>query len=372
MCGTDVQAIEWADFDLDGDLDCVVAFDAGCTLELLINDNGVLVPAEDDRLFNGIIGRVEEIRIGDIDLDGWMDLVVAYEAESQTSCSVLTNRGATGHLLFTQDTASVDLGSIEGGTGLQLLDGDRDGDADLFYAKSYDSQELGIYWHNQRSVGTDEPEHNWVGIRIPRDLQAEGAQFEFREPGGTGSGNILGVRTIDCGGFAISREPAEVVVGLGDYSGDVVVTMTPIGGHSCTFTVDAASINSYITPPSDLLVNSLRGTYTVGTNVNDTNWIFTWKTHFSSNGNRDCVIVDQSSVQGNCGDFPAEFNRGNATVDPPVFSGGYWCHKISAPGTCWPGCSMRFWVESGEGSITTRSKYYDQRGILYMRICPTQ
>ena len=133
--GALTYAIACADYDYDGDIDCVMGgqyedaeFGNGLTAFLNDGEGGFLVDKslhEGLQLASGI--SVMAIAIGDLTGDGFVDMVICSAAYQQGPCSMLINDGAGS---FSEDTNSV----LRGGTGgipTSIILGDVNGDQHL-------------------------------------------------------------------------------------------------------------------------------------------------------------------------------------------------------------------------------------------------
>ena len=145
-----VQAI---DFDQDGDLDLMIA-----VLGMLFPNNdkiGSIVIFENDGRNNFTrhlviekIARVSDVRAGDLDMDGDMDLAVVQFGYDDGETRWMENMGNwkfNSHLLQ----------SLSGGINVEIVDADKDGDNDIITLISQEWEEIYCFVNNGK--GNFEP-----------------------------------------------------------------------------------------------------------------------------------------------------------------------------------------------------------------------
>ena len=189
-----VQAI---DFDKDGDLDIVVA-----VLGMLFPSNdkiGSVVVLENDGKCNfkkhvivDKIARVSDVRAGDLDGDGDMDLAVAQFGYDDGETRWIEN---TGNWIFKSHI----LQSLSGPINVEIVDADGDGDLDIVSVVSQEWEE--IYCFINDGKGNFQPKLIWgsnnedfgsSGISIcdlnkdgkPDILYTNGDAFDYIPPRG--------------------------------------------------------------------------------------------------------------------------------------------------------------------------------------------
>jgi hypothetical protein len=125
LAGADnTTGVAWGDYDSDGDPDLYVA-NYGQSNKLFRNDAGSFTDVTQGPLGGGSANSTG-VCFGDVDTDGDLDLIVAND--NNAPCRVLRNDGAG---VFTDVTAG-DLLTSRPVYGVVLLDGDNDGDLDLY------------------------------------------------------------------------------------------------------------------------------------------------------------------------------------------------------------------------------------------------
>lgn len=156
------------DFDGDGDLDIVAHDDDSDTIDWLENDGS----PEDGgwtRHFLGITGEPDLFYTGDLDSDGWLDIVVMY-------------KGGPIHLLKrladpTDPWISAQITDIPAGmAGGSLGDADTDGDLDIVY---------GNRWYENPRPGGDPWADTWIWRTIDAGwtIEARGVVADIDDDG---------------------------------------------------------------------------------------------------------------------------------------------------------------------------------------------
>ena len=125
----DGQAVAWADFDLDGDLDLVVGF-KNRALALYRNDEGEFIDIA------GRIGLTQQpidtrsLSWGDFNRDGWPDLYLGFGRDTGVRNKLYQNREGT----FVEVGEKVGVNLLGTSRQASWIDFDNDGDVDLFVA----------------------------------------------------------------------------------------------------------------------------------------------------------------------------------------------------------------------------------------------
>ncbi|MBN2008154.1 VCBS repeat-containing protein [candidate division KSB1 bacterium] len=132
----------WADYDLDGDLDCVVGQENNDNLYLFRNDDGVFTNVATEAGLDGtVLAESSKLTWIDIDQDGDPDLYSAY--------NVFRNDDG----VFTNITEQIGLGALKESVWREFFDYDNDSDFDFFKAvSSPESGETNEIWQNQDGV----------------------------------------------------------------------------------------------------------------------------------------------------------------------------------------------------------------------------
>lgn len=119
----------WADYDQDGDLDLFIP--QPTTFQLLRNDGGFRftdVTLEAGALSQPLRGIARTAAWGDVNNDGWPDLVVGY---TNTTASLYLNKGDGTFVNQTEVSGLPALSPKRQTSALLFVDWDRDGDLDL-------------------------------------------------------------------------------------------------------------------------------------------------------------------------------------------------------------------------------------------------
>lgn len=123
------QAVAWADFDLDGDLDLAVGFKQG-QIRLYAQDQGTFTRVEAAVGLNMPVSDYRSLSWGDANNDGFPDLFVGYGRDSGYR-SLLFIGGKKGFIERAAELKADALGTTRQSV---WIDYDNDGDSDLFVA----------------------------------------------------------------------------------------------------------------------------------------------------------------------------------------------------------------------------------------------
>lgn len=179
------QAVAWADFDGDGDMDLVVGF-RNSPLALYVNSGGRF---EDMAAELGLIQKATDIRSlswGDYNLDGRPDIYVGFGRDTGVRNQLYRNDGDG----FTEvgDEVGVDLL----GTSRQAawIDYDNDGDSDLFVAMRDRQSRLlrnddGSFTNVSRESGLNDPRRTVGAVWFDFDKDGDLDVFLANQSGDT-------------------------------------------------------------------------------------------------------------------------------------------------------------------------------------------
>ena len=121
------QAIAWADYDNDGDLDVVVSF-KDKPIRLYNNDKGIFKNVADKVGFYPESIDTRALSWGDYNKDGWLDLFVGYGRHTGKYNSLYKNNNG----MFTDVAREVGINVIGTTRQTSWIDYDNDGDSDLY------------------------------------------------------------------------------------------------------------------------------------------------------------------------------------------------------------------------------------------------
>ncbi len=161
----------WADYDLDGDLDCVVAQENNKDLYLFRNDQGRFTDvAAQAGLTETVLTNNSTLSWTDFDLDGDPDLY----------SHIYFFRNDNG--VFTNVTESMGFGALSDVSQREMFDYDNDGDLDFFKAVgSATTAGTNEVWENRNGVFVNVTAD--VGLTVSRDRYRNMAVGDFDNDG---------------------------------------------------------------------------------------------------------------------------------------------------------------------------------------------
>lgn len=161
----------WADYDLDGDLDCVVAQENNKDLYLFRNDQGHFTDvAVQAGLTATVLANSSSVTWTDFDLDGYPDLY--------TGLYFFRN----DHGVFTDVTEALGFAGLSDVSQREMLDYDNDGDLDFFKAVgSATTASTNEVWENRSGVFVNVTAD--VGLTVSRDRYRNMAVGDFDNDG---------------------------------------------------------------------------------------------------------------------------------------------------------------------------------------------
>lgn len=128
---------ELADMDQDGDLDVVDAYRARETVPYWANDGlGHLQPGSSEPYEYGPVKPYERFKVGDVNGDGWLDIVIGLDADV-----VWVNLSAGNGQTFSPELAYSDVVHHPSLVDMELADVDQDGDLDIYILGSYQTDQ---------------------------------------------------------------------------------------------------------------------------------------------------------------------------------------------------------------------------------------
>lgn len=163
--------VAFGDVDNDGDLDIAFAngrgFMTATTMEkvrLFINDGDAHFTDESDARLGGIQGYGRDVQFGDVNNDGWLDMVVANDFATRPYLLINTGTGFFNNVTNSQ-LPNITLGSPH----VCLGDVDNDGDLDLYFPNGgtsrWGSGQNQMWMNNGFGTFTNE-----TATRLPQQL----------------------------------------------------------------------------------------------------------------------------------------------------------------------------------------------------------
>lgn len=346
-------SLSTVDDDRDGDLDVLLVDNSG-TASVLTNAGGGFGS-------NAIVGSMlgGSATVGDVDLDGWPDIVVAGETEATTGVQLLRN--LQGKPDFHQSYQDYTLGSgftaqFGAAHGSLLADLDNDADLDLL---------VGRLAAERRLFSSSLPTQG--GLLPPRWLRVHLGPESVANPASIGAVVTLyadaahtlplGVQIVDGGSGRGSQRPRALLFGLGTYTGVVYVKAVWPRGHVTSATYTGGSGDLTVNPDLSLdLVASRPSKFTVSFSPAGgqivTHWTFEWWTDGWTVPANDRVEVTSVS---DCSFSPIWIIPGNPGVTgtsvPELDAGMLIYHHtltwVGAP--CYPLCRVQYRIEGNDG-----------------------
>jgi len=261
------------DLDNDGDMDVTFAIEGGDLFWLENNGSGYFTLAYLTSV-TPANNLPTDIAAFDYDLDGYQDVLVGYGntygVDSSASIHLIGNRdGGGGTRTFSEETSAAGLGGSAFFAGLAPADYNRDGFTDLYLTRPSNQS---YFYKAQAAQG--ESQNHWLGVRLSSPYGANntdglGAKVTVDD------GTHTYVQTVDGGSGFASQHEADLVFGLGSYTGTVDIEVVWPAGR--TQTVTGVTCGQYVTvvddsPVIDLATVTTDKVYYAGTT--DVDWYF--------------------------------------------------------------------------------------------------
>ena len=344
----EMQAISGASFvDIDNDLDVdlVLSTQSDIWTESWIYFNGGGGVFDDYARIGGD-GPAQGHSVIDHDLDGNIDVLLLPEADTDHPW-LITNKYDGSSCSFVDETSRVlldQLGSVNGATA---YDWNTDGDLDLYMGRPVTS---GYFFYKATDVtGSDELRNNWIGI----DLLATGANI----------GSCIGAKVyasydgktrmqvVDGGSARGGQRSHDVVFGLGDWNGEVLVFVRWPNGVQQMETYTGSQLNQVHQVSDETDPTVLDATvacskeYIPGGGIR---WTFTWKTQYRSRAE-----LDRVEISG--GDFgnPSVYQGADGVVTKNT--DGTYSHQVSFTHRCYQSTNIEYTVHSCTDLISSTS-----------------
>lgn len=303
-----------------------------------------------------------QIAEGDVDGDGWIDLLITSGLQDQ---SFTLWKNFMGYDEYSQEFIEISdclpsngewgIPSFGGSLGAVQSDFDLDGDLDLFVGVSHGASG-GAVWENGTTEG------DWLGIRLQ-------PLFGVSPVGSTvllfdGNGLSLGSRLFGCSGGRGAQGSNDIIFGLDEYLLPLsVVVLWPWGDKSTVEISDTSSLNGYKDICGDILwdFHSVSPKCDVVVSPNQMDLMFTWEVVHWSSPESDWV---EFVPQQNCrtlgsknlipGVTPGVSVSLDYSIDPNSSNPIYKHTLIYEDVECTPGCTFQFTIHSGNTGSDSR------------------
>ena len=299
-----------------------------------------------------------DLAVLDYDLDGHQDILVGFgfPYASYGACSVhlLGNRDSGGQRVLVDESASAGLSGTAFFVGLSPADYNRDGFTDIYLGRASSEP---FFFKAAAAAGTTQ--NNWLGVRLSSPHGANnttglGATVKVT------AGAATYTQVVDGGSGFASQHEADLVFGLGGYSGTVTIEAKWPAGR--TQTVTGVTTGQYVTVVDDSPVIDGQSittskVYDLGTDQVD--WIFTWEVHNDSPTSRDRITIDGVSIPGRCvpPDLVLTSQTTGVTITKTPRGGGKYEHTLTyANVPCEGDCDIPYTIESAVVDYASTSK----------------
>jgi enediyne biosynthesis protein E4 len=386
MCGQ--AAVQFADLDLDEDLDLVVGSRLADTgAQVFWNDGaGNFTNPLAPPLTLPSVGGVSGMKIWDQDLDGRPDLLLTTR-DSQQTPHFFHNLPTEQGVVLVDETGHVGLDEGHACGGLTVLDWNRDGDKDVFLGRPVSTGQ--VFYRAERLNGTNLPAENTVCVRLSSpqgvnnragigarvSVQVDGVWHHQWVDGGSGRGGQDDLALT----FAVP-------------SATVTYPMRVLWPNGWTQTIAAEVVHYDLDNPPILqdpygddpqvlvddtnptVVNStVKGSTSFVVDVNGSTsyyWVFSWETEYRSDWSLDAVTVYSSP----CVPTTTTYTATTIGVSPSHSrqASGRYRHELKVRVNCAAPCTIPFTVSSTHRLSPTVITSTSTQKTLKIMFCPSQ
>jgi len=362
-----VNGVQFKDLDNDSDLDVVFSVDAATpeAQRVFFYQSGSDSFSEESL---GLSMRATGVKVFDTDLDGRQDLLFLPDDPTDTPHLL---RNISAGTSFTVKDISADIGLATAGRVDGAIVSDfhsgvpattTDGDLDLYLGRPDDSE---FFFRASGEDGNDARTNNCLALKLEtngaNNASCIGARVTVEYDG------VTQTQQVDGGSGRGGQDDRVLTFGLGQYSGEVNITVNWPGGRVQTASRAAqppGAIAPYIiTDDTDPVVTggTLDESCTVLPN-NHLEWRLTWETATSSKWDLDMAKVELPGESP----FNVSESLGNATVQVwPIVGGGY-LHRLTFTTECKTGY-YKFNVRS---SVTGTAGAWRDQLVKRNDFCP--
>lgn len=313
-----VGSVESSDVDHDADLDLAVSLNdpfGGVGYVQIMENNGKAVFTEGQLIDSGLTssGHVGHVQPGDLNGDGWDDLVWTLDQFSEPVGPIVTS--------MNDGTGEFGPPTVFPGTARNayVAAGDLDNDGDLDLAAAQFTEQIAVYLN--KGNGTFKPAQlipvaEFPGMVIVTDLSGDGVQDLATVHNGVyGSSKAISVLRGTGGGkfapgvkYTVGQGPIEIVATDLDEDGDLDLATSNNGGDDTSTFVDESTT---------VLLNKGNGAYDKITTYPGEavySYLNEWAINaadIDGDGNVDIAV---SNVLGN--NVGVYYGRGDGTLDP--------------------------------------------------------
>lgn len=353
-----VMSSKWADIDLDGDEDLVLAGAQGVSW---LRNNGASMACEDLPYWTSARGAATM----DFDLDGRSDILALPDSIGANVIALYWNKAVPLGEPYFADVApwmGIDECGESGVDGISISDFNQDGDQDFYLGKPVSSNAL-LFQNRRADDSTDSPVNHWVGVK----LTGGGAGDNLAAIGAVVT--VQGQRQrVDGGSGRGGQNPRALIFGLGEYGGSTIgAEVKWPNGVTQAATLTVGLVNDVLDAGRDPQIQA-----TSLSAVNEpypglgSIWVFRWATLYPTVASKDSVRV-KSTYDSNPDPAPCDIGQyitlladgvPGVTVLPVELGqdGLYW-HELRWDrgfGVCVGGCS--YWYRVFSESLVQKKR----------------
>ena len=377
-----VSGLQAVDFDRDNDLDLVFGRTSQTSYVLENVSADTLAEFSSAIALDGGAGwEAAGCSIVDYDLNGWPDVLLPNRADGHEPQLWANLSGNSEYgVAFVNIASEAGLTASSGAAqGVSVGDMNSDGDADILLGRA---SATGRVFKNITPDSTDTPTNHWVGFKLVPGNEdngsAIGTTISLASSGGTPT---LGMQIVDGGSGRGGQAPHVPIFGLGEQNESILATIQWPAGRTMDFSISPMEFDGIVevTQTSSLSIDDSSVAFMAEVYPSDlVDWVFTWETDYWSDVSQDQVEVEQvtGSSCADLGDGYLESADSGVACSityyvDPVTSAVSFKHELRWQSqTCYPGCTYRYRVHSGNGTTSDESPASPSWKNISFKLCP--
>jgi hypothetical protein len=340
-----ISSVGWADIDGDTYLDLVLGRETTSATDdrLIVYANSVTGSGEyvDTRTIDVGAADLPSLRgvvVADLDLDGMFDIMGAPDGSTDLPPVLINDLDDTDKLINMSGLYGMKAGAAD---GITASDFNADGDPDVYLGR-IESTDAFFYENN----ANNDQDLNWVTVTLSSESKANNA---------SGIGAVVTVddatneyvQIVDGGSGRGGQQAGVLTYGLEDYAGAVEVTVKwPDGYTNQTQTlIDPTGDSVSMVDDHNPILDNNSVTFHAIVRPDDTvDWLFSWKTQYSSTGSLDTVEILTSGCSSTTVLTPA---TSGVLHDITPLTDGKYLHELTwSDQSCSLGCTITYQVGS--------------------------